>query len=61
MKIYEGNLVANGIRVGVVCARFNEFIVSKLLSCLLYTSISGSSEETMITHLPALTKSFMTW
>ena len=32
MKIYEGNLVANGIRVGVVCARFNEFIVSKLLS-----------------------------
>ena len=32
MKVYEGNLVANGIRVGVVCARFNEFIVSKLLS-----------------------------
>lgn len=32
MKIYEGKLVAEGIRVGVVCARFNEFIVSKLLS-----------------------------
>lgn len=32
MKIYEGNLVANGIRVGVVCARFNDFLVSKLLS-----------------------------
>ena len=32
MKIYEGNLVSEGIRVGVVCARFNEFIVSKLLS-----------------------------
>ena len=32
MKVYEGNLVAEGIRVGVVCARFNEFIVSKLLS-----------------------------
>ena len=28
MKVYEGNLVAEGIRVGVVCARFNEFIVS---------------------------------
>ena len=32
MKIYEGNLVSEGIKVGVVCARFNEFIVSKLLS-----------------------------
>ena len=32
MKIYEGNLVSDSIRVGVVCARFNEFIVSKLLS-----------------------------
>lgn len=32
MKILEGNLVASDIKVGVVCARFNEFIVSKLLS-----------------------------
>ena len=32
MKIYEGNLVAEGARIGVVCARFSEFIVSKLLS-----------------------------
>ena len=32
MKVYEGSLVSQGIRVGVVCARFNEFIVSKLLS-----------------------------
>ena len=32
MKIFEGNLVAEGARIGVVCARFNEFIVSKLLS-----------------------------
>lgn len=32
MKIYEGKLVSEGIRVGVVCARFNEFIVAKLLS-----------------------------
>ena len=27
----------------------------------LMARISGSSEETMITHLPALTRSFMTW
>ena len=32
MKIYEGKLVAKNIRVGIVAARFNEFIVSKLLS-----------------------------
>ena len=32
MKICEGNLVSDGIRVGVVCARFNDFIVSKLLA-----------------------------
>ena len=32
MKIYEGELVSEGIRVGIVAARFNEFIVSKLLS-----------------------------
>ena len=32
MKTFEGKLVSEGIKVGIVCARFNEFIVSKLLS-----------------------------
>ena len=32
MKIYEGKLSADGIKVGIVVARFNEFITSKLLS-----------------------------
>lgn len=32
MKTYEGNLVSRGIRVGIIVARFNEFIGSKLLS-----------------------------
>ncbi|RBQ25339.1 MAG: 6,7-dimethyl-8-ribityllumazine synthase [Methanocorpusculum sp. MCE] len=31
MKVYEGNLVSKNIKVGIVAARFNEFIVSKLL------------------------------
>ena len=32
MKTFEGNLVANeNIKVGIVVARFNEFITSKLL------------------------------
>ncbi|MCI1964626.1 MAG: 6,7-dimethyl-8-ribityllumazine synthase [Oscillospiraceae bacterium] len=32
MNIYEGKLVPKEIRVGIVAARFNEFITSKLLS-----------------------------
>lgn len=32
MKMIEGNLVAEGLKVGIVVGRFNEFIVSKLLS-----------------------------
>ena len=32
MNTYEGNLVANDIKIGIVVARFNEFITSKLLS-----------------------------
>ncbi|WP_370651238.1 6,7-dimethyl-8-ribityllumazine synthase [Methanocorpusculum sp.] len=31
MKVYEGNLVSKNIKVGIVAARFNEFIVSKLV------------------------------
>ena len=31
MKVLEGKLVAEGIKIGIVAARFNEFIVSKLL------------------------------
>ncbi|MEK3887553.1 6,7-dimethyl-8-ribityllumazine synthase [Bacillus sp. FSL K6-3431] len=30
--IYEGNLVGTGLKVGIVVARFNEFITGKLLS-----------------------------
>lgn len=32
MKKFEGNLVSSDIKIGIVCARFNEFITSKLLS-----------------------------
>lgn len=32
MKIYEGNLIPKHMRIGIVVARFNEFITSKLLS-----------------------------
>lgn len=32
MHTFEGKLVAQNIRIGIVAARFNEFIVSKLVS-----------------------------
>lgn len=32
MKVLEGNLVAKKMKAGIVVARFNEFITSKLLS-----------------------------
>lgn len=32
MKVFEGKLVAENIKIGIVAARFNEFITSKLLS-----------------------------
>ena len=31
MKTFEGKLVSKGIKVGIVAARFNEFITAKLL------------------------------
>lgn len=32
MKTIEGKLIAQGVKVGIVAARFNEFITSRLLS-----------------------------
>ena len=32
MNKLEGKLVAEGMKIGIVCARFNEFITSKLIS-----------------------------
>lgn len=32
MKVYEGKLIANNLKFGIIVGRFNEFIGSKLLS-----------------------------
>jgi 6,7-dimethyl-8-ribityllumazine synthase len=46
MKIYEGNLIGTGLKIGVVVSRFNEFITSKLLSGALDTlKRHGVSED----------------
>lgn len=36
-KVFEGMLNAEGLRIGIVCARFNDFFVSELLSGALDT------------------------
>ena len=41
MKRFEGKLVSENIRVGVVCARFNDCIVSRLLA---------GCEDTLLRH-----------
>lgn len=41
MNILQGNLLAEGIKVAIVVARFNEFITSKLLS---------GAEDTLLRH-----------
>ena len=41
MKKLEGNVVGQGIKVGIVASRFNEFIVSKLV---------GGANDALIRH-----------
>lgn len=41
MKTYEGKLVSKDIKIGIVAARFNEFITSKLL---------GGAVDALIRH-----------
>lgn len=37
MRIIEGKIVAKNIKIGIICARFNSFIVSRLLDGALDT------------------------
>jgi 6,7-dimethyl-8-ribityllumazine synthase len=41
MRVLEGNVVASDIKVGIVAARFNEFIVSKLI---------GGAKDALVRH-----------
>lgn len=41
MRVLEGNVVANNIKVAIVASRFNEFIVSKLV---------GGAQDALLRH-----------
>lgn len=45
MKTFEGRLVAEGLKVGIIVARFNEFIGSKLLSGAIDGLVRHSMNE----------------
>ena len=49
MHIIEGNLLAQGMKVGIVGARFNEFIVSKLISGAEDALVRHGAEDRDIT------------
>ena len=53
-NVYEGKLDAKGLRFGVVCARFNEFFVSKLLDGAIDVIIrhGGESENIDVAWVP---------
>lgn len=52
--VFEGVLDAKGLKFGIVCARFNEFFVSKLLSgavdCI--TRHGGSAANISVAYVP---------
>ncbi len=54
VQLLEGNLVAEGMKVGIVAARFNEFITSKLLGGAVdaLTRHGASEEDITVAWVP---------
>ena len=57
MKTFEGKLVSQNMRVGIVAARFNEFITSKLLSGAMDGLLRHDVQAVSYTHLTLPTTS----
>ena len=53
-KVYEGTLEAKGLKFGIVCARFNDFFVSRLLSGAMDTIVrhGGSAADVSVVYVP---------
>ncbi|MFA7230450.1 MAG: 6,7-dimethyl-8-ribityllumazine synthase [Victivallaceae bacterium] len=53
-KIYEGTLEAGGLRFGIVCSRFNDFFVSKLLDGAIDSIVrhGGKASDIEATWVP---------
>ena len=53
-KVYEGTLDAKGLKFGIVCGRFNDFFVSRLLSGAVDAIVrhGGDSENISVAYVP---------
>ena len=53
-KVFEGDLNAKGLRFGIVCARFNEFFVGKLLDGAMdaFVRHGGDPEQVDVAWVP---------
>lgn len=53
-NVYEGNLDAKGLRFAIVCGRFNEFFVSKLLSGAVDAIVrhGGNADDISVAWVP---------
>ena len=53
-KIFEGALCAEGIKIGIVCARFNDFLVSRLLSGAIDAIVrhGGNADDVSVAYVP---------
>ena len=53
-NVYEGVLDAGDLKIGIVCARFNEFFVSKLLSGAVDCIVrhGGSAANISVAYVP---------
>ncbi len=52
--IFEGNLNAEGMKLGIVCARFNDFLVSRLLSGAVDAIVrhGGDAKNIAVAYVP---------
>lgn len=53
-NILEGNLTSNGLKIGIVCARFNAFFVEKLLEGAIdaFVRHGGNADDLTVAWVP---------
>jgi len=53
-QLLEGDLLANGLKIAIVCSRFNEFFVSKLLGGAVDAIVrhGGKAEDICVAWVP---------
>ena len=52
--VYEGTLDAKGLKFGIVCGRFNDFFVSRLLSGAIDAIVrhGGNADDVSVAYVP---------